>query len=188
MLFSLTPVGDMNDLQFISDLYDRYRPIMYNKAMAYLADPQDVDDLIHDCMEHLIKNVSTLRTLNENALTSYIVITVRNTAINLSKRLEVQSRHVFLTDFEEDDPADFKALPEDVVLSAESSSEFMRVFDSLAEQDRILLRGKYVQDLDDSKLAEIFGCAASSIRMKLTRARRRALSRLSEGGYFSEQT
>ena len=182
------PVGEMDDLQFISDLYERYRPIMYNKAMVYLADPQDVDDLIHDCMEHLIRNISTLRQLNENALTSYIVTTVRNTAINLSKHLEVQSRHIFLTDFEGDDPADSSIQPEDIVLTAESTSEFMQRFNALPEEDRILLRGKYVQRLKDSELAELFGCAASSIRMKLTRAKRRAISRLSEGDYFSEQT
>ena len=188
MLISLPPIDDLNDRQFMSELYERYRRIMYSKAMEHLADPQDADDLIQDCLENLIKNVSTLRSLDDCALISYIVTTVRNTAINLSKHLEVESRHAYLTDFEEEDPADSATLPEDILLSNEFSDAFAKAFDSLPEDDRLLLRGKYELDLDDAELAALLGCAPNSIRMKLTRARRRAIGRILEGDYFSEQT
>jgi RNA polymerase sigma-70 factor (ECF subfamily) len=188
MLISLPPIDDLNDRQFMSELYERYRRIMYSKAMEHLADPQDADDLIQDCLEKLIKNVSTLRSLDDCALISYIVATVRNTAINLSKHLKVESRHVYLTDFEDEDPADFATLPEDILLSNEFSNAFAKVFDTLSEDDQLLLRGKYVLEMEDEELADIFGCAPNSIRMKLTRARRRAVKCLLEGEYFSEQT
>lgn len=188
MLVSIPPVEKQNDRQFISDLYERYGRIMYSKAMIHLSDPQDVDDLIQDCLERLIKNTTTLRALDECKLLSYITITVRNAAINLSKRHEVQARHTFLTDFEDDAPVNPVIQPEEYLLSDELSTEFMKVFDTLPEEDQILFRGKYLQGLNDAELAALFGCAASSIRMKLTRARRRALGRLLEGGYFSEQT
>ena len=188
MLITLPPVDDLNDRQFISDLYERYRRIMYNRAMHYLAVPQDADDLIQDCLEQLIKNVSTLRTLDDCALISYVVTTVRNTAINFAKHLEVQSRHVYLTDFEDEDPADSATLPEDVLLSNEFSDAFTKAFATLSEGDQLLLRGKYELNLEDAELAVIFGCAPNSIRMKLTRARRRAVKHLLEGDYFIEQT
>lgn len=187
MLISLPPMDDLNDRQFISDLYERYRRIMYTKAIHHLEDPQDADDLIQDCLVQLIKNVSTLRTLDSCALISYVVTTVRNTAINFGKHLEVQSRHVYLTDFEDEDPADSAILPEDLLLSNEFSDAFTKVFATLSEEDQLLLRGKYVLNLQDAELADIFDCAPNSIRMKLTRARRRAVKRLLEGEYFSEQ-
>lgn len=188
MLILLPPLDDLDDQQFMSRLYEEYKHIMYDKAMEYLADPQDMDDLIQDCLVQLVKNVATLRMLDDNALTSYIVTTVRNTATNLAKHYEVQSRHAFLTDFEEEDPADSALLPEDILLSNEFSTSFAKVFASLSEKDQILLHGKYELDLDDAELAKILGCAANSIRMKLTRARRRALRHLLEGDYFSDQT
>lgn len=188
MLISLPPIDDLDDQQFMSELYAQYRCLMYRKAIERLSDPQDLDDLIQDCLEHLIKNVATLRMLDDNALTSYIVTTVRNTATNLAKHHEVQSRHVFLTDFEEEGPADSALLPEDILLSNEYSTAFAKVFASLSEEDQILLRGKYELELDDAELAAILGCAANSIRMKLTRARRRAMNRLLEGDYFCDQT
>ena len=95
---------------------------------------------------------------------------------------------IFMTDFEDEDPADSATLPEDILLSNEFSDAFAEVFDSLPEEDRLLLRGKYELDLDDAELAALLGCAPNSIRMKLTRARRRAVAHLLEGDYFSEQT
>ncbi len=188
MLISLALIEDNNDRQFMSELYEQYKRLMYSKAMEFLANPQDVDDLIQDCLERLIINISTLRTLDGCKLASYIVVTVRNAAINLVKHQEVQSRHSFLTDFENDDPQDSTIMPEDLLLTKELSTEFTKVFDLLSENDRFLLRGKYILDLSDEELADTLGCAVNSVRMKLTRARRRAMRRLLEGDYFSEQT
>ena len=188
MLTLLALIDDISDRQFMMELYEQYKRLMYSKAIMFLSDPQDADDLIQDCLEQLIRNVSTLRTLDGCKLASYIVITVRNTAINFQKRLDVQSRHTFLTDFEENDPEDSSVLPERILLTKEFSTEFMRVFSTLSESDRFLLQGKYILGLSDAELAENLGCSANSIRMKLTRARRRALNRVMEGDYFSEQT
>ncbi len=188
MLVALPPIDEPNDRRFMEELYEHYKRLMYNKALETLADPQDADDLIQDCLEQLIKNIGTLRKLNSCRLTSYIVTTIRNTAINMAKKQEVQSRYTFLTDFEELDPADPSTLPEEVLLSEELSAAFVMAFDKLPEEDRILLRGKYVQGLSDAELASILGCAPNSIRMKLTRARRRALRCIKEGDYFREQT
>lgn len=186
MLITLPPV-DSCDRQFISELYEQYGQFMYSKAMVYLTDQQDADDLIQDCLEHLIRNVSTLRMLGGASLTHYLSITVRNAALNLEKRKEALSYHSYLTDFEDDDPANSAALPEELLLDKEFSERFMRVFGTLPEEDRILLLGKSVQGLEDRELATILGCAPSSIRMKLTRARRKATVRLLEGGLFNDQ-
>ena len=37
--------------------------------------------------------------------------------------------------------------------------------------------------MSDAELAEEFGCSPDSIRMKLTRARRKALEMIKEGGF-----
>ena len=52
----------------------------------------------------------------------------------------------------------------------------------LAEQkeDRLLLEGKYILGYTDAELADMLGCKKSSVRMKLTRARRRAFQLMTE--------
>ena len=51
-----------------------------------------------------------------------------------------------------------------------------KIWPLLSEEERFLLEGKYVLGYKDNELAIKAGCKASSIRMKLTRARRHALT------------
>ena len=64
----------------------------------------------------------------------------------------------------------------------EKKKEFIKVWDTLPEDTRELLAGKYILRMSDAELAEEFCCSPDSIRMKLTRARRRALEMMKEGG------
>ena len=41
-------------------------------------------------------------------------------------------------------------------------------------------------DMTDADLAKLLGCKPSSVRMKLTRARRALLEKLREGGFDNE--
>ena len=77
-------------------------------------------------------------------------------------------------------------LPEEVVLMKESKEEFVRVWETLPENVRELLAGKYILQMDNKELAEEFGCSPDSIRMKLTRARRLAIEKIKEGGFDFE--
>lgn len=52
----------------------------------------------------------------------------------------------------------------------------------MREEEKQLLYGKYLMDLSDAELAQMLGCKPSSVRMKLTRARRAFVEKLREGG------
>ena len=52
----------------------------------------------------------------------------------------------------------------------------------MSAEDRALLEGKYILGDSDEMLARTLHCKPSSIRMKLTRARRRALKLLEQEG------
>lgn len=54
------------------------------------------------------------------------------------------------------------------------------VWAHLTEEEQTLLEGKYIIGYTDAELAGQLQCKVSSIRMKLTRARRRAISLLNE--------
>ena len=50
----------------------------------------------------------------------------------------------------------------------------------LSENDQLLLEGKYLLGYTDTELASLLKCKVGSIRMKLTRARRKALKLIVE--------
>ena len=74
-------------------------------------------------------------------------------------------------------------LPEEVVIMDEKKRDFLKVWDTLPDDTRELLAGKYILRMSDAELAEEFGCSTDSIRMKLTRARRKALEMIKDGGF-----
>lgn len=69
---------------------------------------------------------------------------------------------------------------------SERRAEFIEIWDSLPDDTKILLEGKYILGLSDEELATEFDCSPDSIRMKLTRARRLALEKIKEGGFDFE--
>ncbi|OUN10095.1 hypothetical protein B5G42_11275 [Flavonifractor sp. An91] len=69
---------------------------------------------------------------------------------------------------------------DDHLLQTERLERLAEVWDLLPEDDQLLLEGKYILGQEDTELADMLGCKASSIRMKLTRARRRAFQLMNE--------
>ena len=50
----------------------------------------------------------------------------------------------------------------------------------LSEEERILLDGRYLLGLSDEEVAEMVRCKPSSVRMKLTRVRRKVFAMMKQ--------
>ena len=77
--------------------------------------------------------------------------------------------------------ADDPSLPEAALLRREELTRLRDVWPRLRQEDRFLLERKYLLNQTDQELAQYLGCRKSSVRMKLTRARRAALRLMEEG-------
>lgn len=188
MLLFMTEPDNVEDQAFLLDVYERYKRLMYSILKEYLASEQEREDLIQDCMVKLIKKVSTLRGLNECALTAYIALVVKNTAINYLERQGIRSKHYTECDPDEADTVEIAMSPEELLLLSERTEDFYLDFAKLPENDRRLLAGKYILELNDTELGEVFHCKPASIRMKLTRAKRKACALFEKGERFSGKT
>lgn len=187
LLFSM-PIDNAEDQAFMLDVYEQHKGLMYRIANDYLSDAQEAEDLVQDCIEKLIKKVDTLKGLNAYALTAYVAYTVKNTATNYLKRRSLRNRYSAEAETSDMDYMDASPSPEELLLLSERIDEFHIDFARLPENERQLLVSKYILDLSDAELAEMFGCKPESIRMKLTRARRKAIQLFMEGELFSGQT
>ena len=170
-----------DDRQFMESLYLRYERLLFSTARKYISDFHTCEDVIQDSLIKLIKKIPVLRQFECCTLTAYIVSTVRNTAINHLRRTsrynEILNEH---NDYFEKSPG-FETLSlDELMILKENHSKFLQLWESLNESDRILLEIKYILDCSDEEIAEIIGCKPASVRMKLTRARRRASSVLCE--------
>ena len=131
-------------------------------------------------IHELIEKTAALRALKRPALASYVAVTVRHAAIDLLKRQgREKERIVGLEELSEE--AVECPLDEGPILR-EQVERLQKVWALLDQETRLLLEGKYILDYDNGELGRLLGCRPDSVRMKLTRARRKVLRLMGEEG------
>lgn len=182
LIFSALESLSPDDQEYMLKIYEQFKRLMFNVAYKYTSNPHMAEDLVQDSLAKLIPRVSKLRELDGCALSAYVVYTVRNTAKNYLRHQAVESQYIIQSELEDycDSVCDTDPTPEELLLISERKEDFFRVWDRLSDEDKDILRGKYILELSDKELAKQLSCKPGSIRMKLTRARRRALNLLKE--------
>lgn len=178
--YNFGSIEDESDKNYIIWLYSEFEKLMYSTALKYTSVPQIAEDIVQDSMVNLIKKVDTIRSMKRQVLASYITSTVRNTSINRIKALEYEREHVL-----EDSDEELESVPTDISLESivqlsEDIKSLSLIWGMLSKEDQFLLEGKYILGYNNKELAQMFLCQPSSIRMKLTRARRNALALLTK--------
>lgn len=175
----ITEMENVSDRQFMTDLYESYHRLMYRTAAKCAEGRDEQDEAVQDALVRLIDKVSLLRGLDRPRLVSYIVRTVRNTALT---RLESRNREKQWTIGTDIDTiiteADDSRPPEDLLLRGELREDFRQVWAGLPERDKLLLESRYIFHESSDELAQRLGCRADSVRMALTRARRTVMKEL----------
>lgn len=180
MFLSSVPCSP-SDREFVIWLYEEYHRLMFSVVKQYIPDFSVHEDIVQECLVNLIKKVSILLPMERCALSSYIVSTVRNTSINYLKHQgRVLKHQTAIEDDKEDEVLAVGAPLDELIILMERKSKLKTIWPMLRKEEQILLEGKYILGYSDHELALQLKCKPDSIRMKLTRARRKALKLLLE--------
>lgn len=168
--------NELSDKEFMVHLYTKYENLLFYTAQKYISERGSVEDVVQESLVKLHEKIRTIKPMPEIVLASYIRSTVRNTAINILKS----------TGYEEDrqisteniiDVMDEHALSLDTLMQISRYCELLsKIWPELSKEEQFLLEGKYILGYSDRELSTELCCQPSSVRMKLTRARRHALS------------
>lgn len=180
MLFGIVGSSDSSDLKYMENLYREYYQLMASAAGKYTESPQDREDAIQNAVMCLTQKTALLRKLDRPVLASYIYRTVIHTAIDLRRGREKTAQWESPLEETEVLPEGELRPAEDAILSQDQLSALRRALARLTPEERLLIEGKYFLEYDDKTLARRLGCKPGSIRMMLTRARRRLLELLPE--------
>lgn len=171
-------IENADDQTFICRLYEEYEQLMFWTAVKYLNNIEDRKDAVQDAIIALIRNLETIKRLKDSYLRTYIVYTVESRSINLVKRKNIELR---LFDDLDSVPAGTSVdMIEDSLLQMTMRHTISDIWTKLSTQDKILLESKYILGYNDNEIGEMLGCKASSVRMYLTRARRKAMELILE--------
>lgn len=178
----------LNDDAYIQWIYDTYKMTMFYTANKYIKDQSTCEDVIHDGIIKLLEKIDVVRSMEGSALTGYIVATIRNISIDYLRRQAVQQAHT-ITIQEEDwnSMLAHEISPDEAILLKEKGARLLDVLQKLPPTEFLLLQGRYMLDYTDAELAAQLGCKESTIRMKLTRARRHALALLHETNWEGDE-
>lgn len=157
--------------RFMTDLFVRHHRLMLFTAQRYLPQRADAEDAVSDSLVALHRHCDTLRTLEEPALKAYIVRTVRNTALNLCSRQQLERTHAAP---EAEETIRMTAVPVNVEQTAQLQDELTRVLHAIRAlplKQQTVLRMKLHQHRSDQEIAGVTGLSPESIRKTLSRAR-----------------
>ena len=179
MLFMALEDKDMQ--AFMEELYFNYERLMFYYAKKYAKNMSDQEDIVQEALIHLISKVDVIYAMPLHVLASYISATVRNVAIDYLRKCAGRPTEISIDSIVDRDTsivAPQMQSPEDSVILGELKENIQKLWTSIPNEDRVLLEGKYILKYSDHELAKLLHCKSSSIRMKLTRARRRTFERL----------
>lgn len=166
--------------KLVEEIYSQYKKLMFSTAGKYTKNISDQEDIVQTALERLLKIFQNINASQRCISASYIVYTIRSVSIDLLRKQGHDSElFVSIEDEQFIEQAKMEGSQDDLLLLVDCSEQLDALWPQVPPDDRILLEGKYIFGLTDKELAIILGCRASGIRMRLTRARRRAARFLS---------
>lgn len=171
VIIMVMPQGEEHD--FIDGLYKEHSRLMFATAWKYCNSKHGVEEIVSDSCIAFIKNMDTLRNLEDTSLKAYIVTTIKNTAINYTnKQRRIHSNESEIPDVMNDAVSHDMDVAQKIVLKDELRL-VLAAIESLPKKEMLIMRMKYLMEMSDSEIAEQLGLSGNFIRKYISRARQR---------------
>lgn len=181
-------IEDEADRAFMTDVYIRYERLIYSELRKLMSDRWTMEDVMQTTLVKLIDQLHRLKTMDERHRVNYIITATRNNAITYLRT--ASSRASVSLDSQWEDGWDFSSdfSVEETVLREENIGRLKEVWPQLDARSRYLLESKYILGLKSKEIAHVLGIKEDSVRVELSRARRRARDLLNKLTSKEEKT
>ena len=165
-------IDDDNDRAYMTRLYREYRALMLKTAWEYSNNNETVEDIVSESCIALIRHMDQLKEMEKAAIRSYIVITVRNKAIDGFRKQSLRKKV-------------FVAMDENTINKMTEPNAFDRKLNLRHEMDAVkeaiavlpaeeqsVLRLKFFQHLSDKEIAAQMEITENRVRVLIRRARK----------------
>lgn len=169
------------DTDMITEFFMKYKMLLYNEAWKYLSLQEDVEDIVYEALTRIITNEHTFSTLAPLQQIQYAKVAIRNLSFAHLKR----SSYFTMVPFEDVDvylPIAENDMPEHIVEQRLLQKKVRQLWSQMPAEDCLLLEQKYILEWTDKELASALGIKPQSVRMRLTRAKRRIVNLLIKQG------
>jgi len=164
---------DGDNREYMTRLYRDYQALMLKTAWEYSQDSATVEDIVSDSCVSLIQHLNQLKAMDKPALRAYIVITVRNKALDDLRRQALRRKK-------------FVTMDENTLDSLEETTSFERKLSLRQEMETVreaianlpadeqdVLRMKFFRHMTDKEIAACMEIAENRVRVLIMRSRKK---------------
>lgn len=164
---------DEDNREYMTRLYRDYQALMLKTAWEYSQDSGTVEDIVSDSCVALIQHLNQLKAMDKPALRAYIVITVRNKALDDLRRQALRRKN-------------FVTMDENTLDSLEETTSFERKLSlrqeletvreaiaNLPADEQDVLRMKFFRHMTDKEIAARMEIAENRVRVLIMRSRKK---------------
>ena len=127
--------GVSQEKDFFERLYHQYKYLMYKTAKYYTSEPAELEDIMQDSVERLLRNTHKLMDIPSCTQAAYLVYTVRSVAINLKRHQSVVAEHTLPVDIYEQDTYESPHLsPAEIVERLELNQQLSALWSQLPDE------------------------------------------------------
>lgn len=172
--YYILAIEDETDRAYMTALFFQYQKLMYSTIQKVTNDHWLIDDIFQTSFEHLIGKIDLLKDLDRNRLVNYLIVTCRNTAYNMCRSYsahiteDLDEYATILPD--ETQPSHL----DDYLIQKDRLSSLKSIWPKLDTRSQNLLEAKYILGKLDSDIAKELDIKEASVRMALSRARKKA--------------
>ena len=163
----------------MEELYRQYRSPMFRVALAVLRDEDLAEDVVQQAFLKIFQNFEKIDWDDCNKTKSFIVILVRNTAIDFYRRRK-KEKVISFEDLERPLP-DWNAPVDEQIISSLEGQEAARLLGELEEKTRSLLILRYYHGYRNKEIAQLLGMTQAQVALGLHRGRERLRKKLERG-------
>lgn len=173
--YCILVIEDESDRAFMEKLYEEYERLMYSEIFEIVKNQWNAEDVMQTALEKLIDKLSTIRDMRRKQLVNYIISTCKNTAYNYLRDHGKKTEMSYEDDLNTPSPEKGIDL---ALIKKEELGCLARIWSRLDERTQYLLEGYYILEKPMSELGKELGMKTDSVRMALTRARKKAYEML----------
>lgn len=179
--FVILAIEDENDRAFMTDLFLKYERLMYSEIRKIVKNQCDPEDILHSALVKLIEKIDLLKSMEERPRVNYLITTVKHTALSEIRRItRKEMNSIDDEDWYERDWLRADDEVEDIVSRREAVGRLEAIWPMLDQKSRFLLQARYFLEMGDSEISKEIGIKPDSVRMELSRARKKARDLLAE--------
>jgi len=180
LAFYLSLVDSLSDKEKVETIYTKYYGIMMHVALEYIQ--YDAEDIVHDAILRIIKNINKVDISDEHKTISFCVTIVRNRAIDYLRKKDNNTLSY-------DDEIEIGSNVEDPIVFTEINEIYDIIYkslDSLNETYKTVCTLKYVNGLKDSEIAEVLDLPVETVRSRIFRGKQILREAIRKEGLYDE--